>query len=193
MSSKKYRWGMKLAALALSTSVLFSTVESASAATYTVQSGDSLWKIANQHGVSYQTLMNLNHLSSSNIYVGQKLTINQQLSTTTKQQLGVKYTFGGVKPSTGFDCSGYITYVFNQAGKSTPRKTAAGFYQSAKKVSSPQVGDIVFFANTYKAGISHAGIYIGNNQMINASNGGVTIANINNAYWKKHFVGYGRL
>ncbi|WP_336636525.1 C40 family peptidase [Lysinibacillus fusiformis] len=202
-SSKKYRWGMKLAALALSASVLFSTVESASAATYTVQSGDSLWKIANHHGVSYQTLMNLNHLSSSNIYVGQKLTINQQLSTTpntstkllqvAKQQLGVKYTFGGVKPSTGFDCSGYITYVFNQAGKSTSRKTAAGFYQSAKKVSSPQVGDIVFFANTYKAGISHAGIYIGNNQMINASNGGVTIANINNAYWKKHFVGYGRL
>lgn len=60
----------------------FSTVESASAATYTVQSGDSLWKIANHHGVSYQTLMNLNHLSSSNIYVGQKLTIHQQLSTT---------------------------------------------------------------------------------------------------------------
>lgn len=121
----------------------FSTVESASAATYTVQSGDSLWKIANQHGVSYQTLMNLNHLTSSNIYIGQKLTINQQLSTppntsskllqVAKQQLGVKYTFGGIKPSTGFDCSGYITYVFNQAGKSTARKTAAGFYQSAKK------------------------------------------------------------
>jgi len=51
----------------------------------------------------------------------------------------------------------------------------------------------VFFANTYKAGISHAGIYIGNNQMINASNDGVSIANINNSYWKKHFVGYGRL
>ena len=202
-SNKKYRWGMKLAALALSSSVLFSTVESASAATYTVQSGDSLWKIATQHGISYQTLMNANHLSSSTIYVGQKLTINKQLfsipNTTSKllqvakQQLGVKYTFGGAKPSTGFDCSGYITYVFNQAGISTPRKTAAGFYQTAKKVSTPQIGDIVFFANTYKAGISHAGIYIGNNQMINASNSGVSVANINSTYWKKHFVGYGRL
>ncbi len=202
-SIKKYRWGMKLAALALSSSVLFSTVESASAATYTVQSGDSLWKIATQHGISYQTLMNANHLSSSTIYVGQKLTINKQLSSVSnttskvlqvaKQQLGVKYTFGGAKPSTGFDCSGYITYVFNQAGISTPRKTAAGFYQTAKKVSTPQIGDIVFFANTYKAGISHAGIYIGNNQMINASNSGVSVANINSTYWKKHFVGYGRL
>lgn len=202
-SNKKYRWGMKLAALALSSSVLFSTVESASAATYTVQSGDSLWKIATQHGISYQTLMNANHLSSSTIYVGQKLIINKQLSSipnttskvlqVAKQQLGVKYTFGGAKPSTGFDCSGYITYVLNQAGISTPRKTAAGFYQTAKKVSTPQIGDIVFFANTYKAGISHAGIYIGNNQMINASNSGVSVANINSTYWKKHFVGYGRL
>lgn len=202
-SNKKYRWGMKLAALALSSSVLFSTVESASAATYTVQSGDSLWKIATQHGISYQTLMNANHLSSSTIYVGQKLIINKQLSSipnttskvlqVAKQQLGVKYTFGGAKPSTGFDCSGYITYVFNQAGISTPRKSAAGFYQTAKKVSTPQIGDIVFFANTYKAGISHAGIYIGNNQMINASNSGVSVANINSTYWKKHFVGYGRL
>lgn len=60
-------------------------------------------------------------------------------------------------------------------------------------MTTPQVGDLVFFANTYKPGISHAGIYIGNNQMINASNSGVTIANINSSYWKQYFVGYGRL
>ena len=70
---------MKLAALALSSSVLFSTFTTASAATYTVKSGDSLWKIANEQGVSYQTLMNWNHLSSSNIYVGQKLNLNKTL------------------------------------------------------------------------------------------------------------------
>lgn len=200
---KKNRWGMKLAALALSSSVLFSTFTSASAATYTVKSGDSLWKIANQQGVSYQTLMNWNNLSSSKIFVGQKLQLNNTLSTApnkttnlvkiAKQQLGTKYTFGGTKPSTGFDCSGYITYVFNNAGISTTRKTAAGFYNTAKKVSTPQVGDLVFFANTYKAGISHAGIYIGNNQMINASDSGVTIANIYSPYWKKHLVGFGRI
>lgn len=200
--NKKYRWGIKLAALALSSSVLFSSLETASAATYTVKSGDSLWKIASQQGVSLQTLMSWNHLSSSTIYIGQKLNLNTittvpkspaNLVQIAKQQLGVKYTFGGTKPSTGFDCSGYITYVYNNAGISTPRKTAAGFYNTAEKVSTPQVGDLVFFANTYKAGISHVGIYVGNNQMINASNSGVTIANINSSYWKKYFVGYGRL
>ncbi len=147
--------------------------------------------------------MSWNHLSSSTIYIGQKLNLNTTHSTVpkspanlvqiAKQQLGVKYTFGGTKPSTGFDCSGYITYVYNNAGISTPRKTAAGFYNTAEKVSTPKVGDLVFFANTYKAGISHVGIYVGNNQMINASNSGVTIANINSSYWKKYFVGYGRL
>ena len=203
--NKKYRWGwgIKLAALALSSSVLFSSLETASAATYTVKPGDSLWKIASQQRVSLQTLMSWNHLSSSTIYIGQKLNLNTTHSTVpkspanlvqiAKQQLGVKYTFGGTKPSTGFDCSGYITYVYNNAGISTPRKTAAGFYNTAEKVSTPQVGDLVFFANTYKAGISHVGIYVGNNQMINASNSGVTIANINSSYWKKYFVGYGRL
>ncbi|QQP14221.1 C40 family peptidase [Lysinibacillus agricola] len=201
--NKKYRWGLKLATLALSSSVLFSTIDTASAATYTVKSGDSLWKIANQHGVSYQTLMTMNNLSSTTIRVGQKLNLNTSVASApkpttnlvqiAKQQLGVKYTFGGSKPSTGFDCSGYITYVFNNAGIPTARTSAAGFYNTAKKVSTPQVGDLVFFANTYKAGISHVGIYIGNNQMINASDSGVNIANINSSYWKKHFVGYGRL
>lgn len=207
--NKKYRWGMKLATLVLSSSVLFSTIDTASAATYTVKSGDSLWKIANQYGVSYQTLMKWNNLSSSTIRVGQKLNVNttstvkpKPISTPkptaslvqiAKQQLGVRYTFGGSKPSTGFDCSGYVTYVFNNAGISTARKSAAGFYSTAKKVSSPKAGDLVFFSNTYKAGISHVGIYIGNNQMISASNNGVSTANINSTYWKKHFAGYGRL
>ncbi|MGE7688664.1 C40 family peptidase [Lysinibacillus sp. NPDC097214] len=209
--NKKYRWGMKLATLVLGSSVLFSTIDTASAATYTVKSGDSLSKIANQYGVSYQTLMKWNNLSSSTIRVGQKLNLNTtstsavkpkpittpkptaSLVQIAKKQLGVRYTFGGSKPSTGFDCSGFVTYVFNNAGISTARKSAAGFYSTAKKVSSPQVGDLVFFANTYKAGISHVGIYIGNNQMISASDGGVSVASINSTYWKKHFAGYGRL
>lgn len=205
--NKKYRWGLRLATLALSSSVLFSTIDTASAATYTVKSGDSLWKIGNQYGVSFQTVMKWNNLSSSTIRVGQKLTINApttSASTSTskpttsvvqvaKQQLGVKYTFGGSKPSTGFDCSGYVTYVLNNAGISTARKSAAGFYNSAKKISSPQVGDLVFFSNTYKTGISHVGIYLGNKQMISASDNGVSVANLNSTYWKNHFTGYGRL
>ncbi|QPQ31542.1 C40 family peptidase [Lysinibacillus sp. JNUCC 51] len=203
--NKKYRWGLKLATLALSSSILFSTIDTASAATYTVKSGDSLSKIGSQYGVSYQTLMKWNNLSTTSIRIGQKLNINAPLVSTSKpkpttnlvqiakRQLGVKYSFGGSKPSTGFDCSGYVTYVFNNAGISTARKSAAGFYNTAKKVKSPQVGDLVFFSNTYKAGISHVGIYLGNNQMISASDSGVSIANINSSYWKKHFTGYGRI
>ncbi|MFJ7182879.1 C40 family peptidase [Lysinibacillus xylanilyticus] len=203
--NKKYRWGLNLATLALSSSILFSTIDTASAATYTVKSGDSLSKIGSQYGVSYQTLMKWNNLSTTSIRIGQKLNINAPLVSTTKpkpttnlvqiakRQLGVKYKFGGNKPSTGFDCSGYVTYVFNNAGISTARKSAAGFYNTAKKVKSPQVGDLVFFSNTYKAGISHVGIYLGNNQMISASDSGVSIANINSSYWKKHFTGYGRI
>ncbi|MFJ8518863.1 C40 family peptidase [Lysinibacillus xylanilyticus] len=203
--NKKYRWGLNLATLALSSSILFSTIDTASAATYTVKSGDSLSKIGSHYGVSYQTLMKWNNLSTTSIRIGQKLNINAPLVSTTKpkpttnlvqiakRQLGVKYKFGGNKPSTGFDCSGYVTYVFNNAGISTARKSAAGFYNTAKKVKSPQVGDLVFFSNTYKAGISHVGIYLGNNQMISASDSGVSIANINSSYWKKHFTGYGRI
>lgn len=215
---KKKKMGMKFAALALSSAVLFSTFETASASTlapeststltYTVKSGDSLWKIATNYGLTYQSLMKLNNLTSTSIFVGQKLKINGGNASATapivtnpttnliqiaKQHLGTKYTFGGSKPSTGFDCSGYITYVFNSAGIQTPRQSAAGFYNTAKKVSTPKVGDLVFFANTYKPGISHAGIYIGNNQMINASEGGVSIANIYSTYWKKYFVGFGRI
>ena len=215
---KKKKMGMKFAALALSSAVLFSTFDTASASTtaptltsnttYTVKAGDSLWKIANNYGLTYQSLITLNNLSSTTIFVGQKLKVNASNTSVTapivtnpttnliqiaRQHLGTKYTFGGSKPSTGFDCSGYITYVFNSAGISTPRLSAAGFYTTAKKVSTPKVGDLVFFANTYKPGISHAGIYIGNNQMINASEGGVSIDNINSSYWKKFFVGFGRI
>ena len=215
---KKKKMGMKFAALALSSAVLFSTFETASASTltpdsksnisYTVKSGDTLWKIATNYGLTYQSLMKLNNLTSTSIFVGQKLKVTASSASVTapivtnpatnliqiaKQHLGTKYTFGGSKPSTGFDCSGYITYVFNSAGIPTPRQSAAGFYNTAKKVSTPKVGDLVFFANTYKPGISHAGIYIGNNQMINASDGGVSIANIYSSYWKKYFVGFGRI
>ena len=183
------------------------TNTSSNKTTYTVKSVDSLSKIASKYGVTIKNLMSWNKLSSSNIYVGQKLTVGSSsvqgvtantsvaLSTkvvsAAKEYLGVKYTFGGSKPSTGFDCSGFITYVFNKAGISTSRKTAAGFYSASNKISSPRVGDLVFFRDTYKSGISHVGIYIGNNRMISASGSKVQIENVYNTYWKKRLVGYG--
>lgn len=114
------------------------------------------------------------------------------IANVAVKYIGSKYRFGGASP-TGFDCSGYITYVLNQSGHSTTRKTAASFYNSTTRVSNPQVGDLVFFSNTYKAGVSHIGIYIGNNQMVHASNSGVKIDKVNSSYWSKHFTGYGRI
>ena len=178
---------------------------SASSTTYTVKSGDTLSGIAKKYGTTYQTIMNLNGLKSTFITVGQKLKISGSASSSSntaatnsnvvsiaKKYIGVPYVFGGSSPS-GFDCSGFIYYVLKKSGKSISRATAAGYYNMAKKVTSPQVGDLVFFSNTYKAGVSHVGIYLGNGQMISASGSSVNITSIQSSYWKSHFTSYGRI
>ncbi|MDQ0857865.1 C40 family peptidase [Bacillus sp. V2I10] len=108
--------------------------------------------------------------------------------TTAKKYLNVPYVWGGMSPK-GFDCSGYLNYVFNEsAGKKLPR-TVADIYKQGVKVSSPQVGDLVFF-ETYKPGASHAGIYLGNNQFIHSSSSkGVSITSMNNSYWSERYLG----
>ena len=103
-----------------------------------------------------------------------------------KKLIGVPYKWGGTTPS-GFDCSGFIYYVYKQAGYDISRTSAQGYSDRSFYVDSPQVGDLVFFKNTYKQGISHVGIYVGNNQFINASSSGVEITSLNNSYWSKHF------
>ena len=108
-----------------------------------------------------------------------------------KKLIGVPYKWGGTSPS-GFDCSGFIYYVYKQAGYDISRTSAQGYADRSFYVDSPQVGDLVFFKNTYKKGISHVGIYVGNNQFINASSSGVVITSLNNSYWSKHFDSYKR-
>lgn len=203
----------KIAAAAIASAVAFSGVASASAATYTVKSGDTLSKIGSKYGVSYKTIMNQNGLKSTRIYVGQKLQIGGTVKASNsssassakasangssvianaKRYLGTRYVFGGSSPRSGFDCSGFVYYVLNQSGKKIGRTSAAGYYSMAKKVSSPRVGDLVFFSGTYKRGVSHIGFYIGNGKMISASGKKVNIANIRSGYWGKYFTGYGRI
>ncbi len=114
------------------------------------------------------------------------------LVQTALNQTGAPYAWGGTSPS-GFDCSGFINYVFNSQGKSIPR-TAQAMYDASSK-GSPSVGDIVFFSGTYDSGsyISHAGIYIGNNEFVHAGSRGVETASLNNSYWSQHYVGAGSL
>lgn len=114
-----------------------------------------------------------------------------KLIRVAKDMKGVGYAWAGSSPS-GFDCSGFIHYAYRQAGKDLARHSSAGYYNRAYYVNKPKVGDLVFFENTYKQGISHMGIYLGGKRFIHAGADGVEISNLNNSYWSKHFDGYKR-
>jgi peptidoglycan DL-endopeptidase LytE len=102
--------------------------------------------------------------------------------------LGTPYVWGGETPKSGFDCSGFLVYVFKKQGISLPR-TVATIWNVGTPVNAPSVGDIVFF-ETHQPGASHAGIYIGNNQFIHSgSSTGVTISKLDNSYWSKRYLG----
>ncbi|WP_129690622.1 C40 family peptidase [Gottfriedia acidiceleris] len=119
----------------------------------------------------------------------------QSLITLSKKYSGVPYIWGGETPS-GFDCSGFISYVFKESGMSLPRTNVAGYWynnSNLKTVDEFQPGDLIFFQNTYTYGPSHMGIVINSNEFIHASSSsGVTISKINNSYWNQHFLGYKR-
>ncbi len=116
------------------------------------------------------------------------------LIATAKSFLGVPYLWGGTSPS-GFDCSGYTQYVFKQHGISLNR-TCETQYQQGIYVSKSnlQPGDLVFFQNTYKSGISHVGIYIGDGNFIHASSSkGITITALSSSYWSPKYYGARRV
>jgi cell wall-associated NlpC family hydrolase len=111
-----------------------------------------------------------------------------------KQHIGVEYVFGGSSPS-GFDCSGFVRYVYKQAGIKLPR-SSADQYEVGKTVSKGDLepGDLVFFSGTYKSGISHAGIYVGDNKFISASSSkGIKIDSLKGGYWGPKYTGTKRV
>jgi len=126
------------------------------------------------------------------ISTGNSGSFTSNIVSISKQFIGVPYEWGGATP-TGFDCSGFVYYVLNQSGKSIARYSAEGYYNRSYYVDVPAVGDIVYFKNTYKEGISHLGIYIGNNQFIHADSSGVRITSLDNSYYKQHFDSFKRL
>ena len=116
----------------------------------------------------------------------------KQLLGIANQYKGVPYVFGGSTPS-GFDCSGFTRYVYSAVGISLPRCADEQYsVGSDVSMSNLQPGDLVFFS-TYEPGISHVGIYIGDSQFINASNDGVSVADLNSRYWASRYVGAKRV
>lgn len=134
--------------------------------------------------------------SGSGVSSGTTATSNgTKIVETAKKYLGVPYVWGGSSPS-GFDCSGFVYYVMRSCGYSVSR-TSASMYKNGTPVekSDLQPGDIVFFQNTYKAGISHVGIYVGDGQFIHSPSTGsvVSYADLYSDYYINHYYGACRI
>ncbi|KAB2441737.1 C40 family peptidase [Bacillus luti] len=117
----------------------------------------------------------------------------QDVVSKAKGLVGLKYVWGSASISNGgFDCSGLISYVYGLG-----RQDTRGLWSSVQKISPSEAkpGDLIFLQGTYRAGVSHVGIYIGGGQMIHAADEstGVTYGSVNSSYNQKHFLGYGRL
>ena len=110
-----------------------------------------------------------------------------------EKYIGYPYVWGGYKPSTSFDCSGFVSYVYNQCGWDFGRLGAQGLYNISSRTSSPRPGDLVFFTGTYDTpGVSHVGIYVGDGWMLHCGDP-IGYANLNTSYWQSHFYAYRRL
>ncbi|GLC87848.1 C40 family peptidase [Lysinibacillus piscis] len=197
---------------------------------HTVAKGDTLSNIAKQYNVALKDIKEWNKLQKDTIYIGQVLavspvalipeeesvhkvvtpspstdtTILVNAPTTNSQTIykkaielantlvGIPYVFGG-NTVEGLDCSGLIFYTFNQSGLKIARDSSEGYYfGSTVQVKNPVAGDLVFFENTYKEGISHMGIYLGGTKFVHAGTNGVEVSDVTNSYWSTRLVGYKR-
>jgi cell wall-associated NlpC family hydrolase len=201
-----------LGSLILAGNLFGGAVFASSTSTYTANDQDTYWKIAQKNHVTVDQLMKANpDISANNIYKGLAIQIPAQSSSassqsweakadaiiaTGKTQLGTPYVFGGDKPNVALDCSGFVQYAFNSHGYNLLH-SAALISKMGVSISRDQLrkGDLVFLSGTYKAGVSHIGIYLGNNQMLQASSsGGVKISSLfGNPYYDAHYWGAKRI
>lgn len=122
--------------------------------------------------------------------------VGQEILATARKYLGHRYVRGSASPGVGFDCSGFVHYVMKQFGVRLPRSSDTQFRNGQPVARSAlQPGDVVFFQNTYKRGISHVGFYVGDNQFIHASNSrrGVVIDSLNSSYYAPRYYGARRM
>ncbi|MGP6157028.1 MAG: C40 family peptidase [Vulcanimicrobiaceae bacterium] len=118
-------------------------------------------------------------------------TIAMSLTRSAMRYIGTPYVFGGTSPS-GFDCSGYVQYVFAMFGIHLPRTADVQYYAGHHTDGGIQVGDLVFF-QTYEPGPSHVGIYVGSGKFIHSSSHGVMISRLADSYWANRYLGAKRV
>lgn len=189
---------------------------------YIVKSGDSLWAIARNYNMTVAQLKQLNGLVSDSLKVGQKLNTGSNVKTSSNvnttpapatpsrsggstdaariveyaaKYIGTPYAYGGQSPS-GFDCSGFVGYVFAQFGYSLPRIAADQYnYGVAVTAGNLEAGDLLFFT-CGSSNINHVGIYCGNNRFIHSSSpssGGVIYSSLQEGYYANCYAGARRI
>jgi len=149
--------------------------------------------IENAEGI---VIDNGNEMANSNPVVSSWQEKTKEVLMNALSLTGIPYKLGGTNPNTGFDCSGFVRYVFSKAVDLTLPPTARAIAQVGNTVKKEELqpGDLVFF-NTLKSAFSHVGIYIGNNKFIHAPRSGsvVRVENMQEGYWANHFNGAQRL
>ena len=129
--------------------------------------------------------------SAQKIEQKKEYAVDTSIISVAKRLLGVPYVWGGTT-TRGFDCSGFIQYVFAQKGITIPR-TVSEMWNYGVPVEKPSIGDVIFF-ETYKPGPSHAGIYIGDGMFAHTdADKGVAISKLSNSYWKARYLGAKRV
>lgn len=198
---------------ALAMSLLFGGVVSAAPTNqYIAKDGDTFWLISQRLNINLSTLLSANPaINPYNVYKGIVIQLPSSASqkqsweakadaiiATGMKQLGVPYVFGGNKPGVAFDCSGFVQYAFNQHGFNLLHSSAL-ISQMGTPVAKKDLrkGDLVFLQGTYKSGVSHVGIYIGDNKMLHAGTGGTREVKISTLfgtpYYDEHYWGARRL
>ncbi len=138
------------------------------------------------NGCIFTPSANTLNVRDNNYYQG-----DIDLIRIAKDQLGIRYRYGGISPSVGFDCSGFVYYVYGKAGIKLPR-TSLDQSRYGRLVSKDELesGDLLFFDTSNRGHINHSGIYIGNGKFIHASSGRahcVTISKLNSEFYKRSY------
>ncbi|MEN6326899.1 MAG: LysM peptidoglycan-binding domain-containing C40 family peptidase [Syntrophomonas sp.] len=216
---------LKILCLAFIITLFTGTSLMAAETTYTVKSGDSLWAIAQKFGTTVETIKKTNHLNSDALKIGTKLIVQTTIAAPAnippqianndvpapsragnpldgtriiekaQEYLGTPYRYGGTGPG-GFDCSGFVRYIFAQFDINLPHNAAAQ-YGNGTEVGKGDLlpGDLVFFA-CGRGGIDHVGIYSGSDQFIHSSSprsGGVIFSSLSSGYYGDTYVGGRRI